>query len=109
MAMFRAFRGRVTGLVAAVGACATLSVLGSPARGETLESALTQAYQNNPSLNSQRAATRAIDETVPQALAGYRPKVTVTGIAGEQTSSTTTKSVSAGIGTGTYNTLAGYN
>ena len=28
----------------------------SPARSETLESALMQAYQNNPSLNSQRAA-----------------------------------------------------
>ena len=38
-----------------------------------------QAYQNNPSLNSQRAATRATDEGVPQALSGYRPKVTVTG------------------------------
>jgi outer membrane protein len=86
-----------------VAACAALSVLGSPARGETLESALVQAYQNNPSLNSQRAATRAIDEGVPQALAGYRPKVTVTGVAGEQTSSTTSK-----VG-GIYGTLAGYN
>jgi outer membrane protein len=74
-----------------------------PARAETLESALVQAYQNNPSLNSQRAATRAIDEGVPQALAGYRPKVTVTGVAGEQTSSTTSK-----VG-GIYGTLAGYN
>ena len=32
---------------------------------ETLESALTQAYQNNPSLNAQRAALRATDESVP--------------------------------------------
>ena len=42
---------------------------------ETLESALVQAYQNNPTLNSQRAAVRATDEGVPQALSGYRPKV----------------------------------
>ena len=88
-------------------ACAAASSVAVPSRADTLESALVQAYQNNPSLNSQRAATRAIDEGVPQALAGYRPKVTVTGVAGEQTSSTTTKQVTAGIGT--YNTLAGYN
>jgi outer membrane protein len=78
-----------------------------PASSDTLESALIQAYQNNPALNSQRAATRAIDEGVPQALSGYRPRVTVTGIAGEQTSSTTTKQVTAGVGT--WSTLAGYN
>jgi outer membrane protein len=95
------------GLAAAVAGCAALSVLSSPARGETLESALMQAYQNNPSLNSQRAATRAVDEGVPQALAGYRPKVTVTGIAGEQTSSTTSKTKNFGVGT--YDTIAGYN
>jgi len=54
-----------------VGGAATLS-----AHAETLELALTQAYQNNPTLNSQRAAVRATDEGVPQALSGYRPKVT---------------------------------
>ncbi len=31
----------------------------------TLESALIQAYHNNPQLNAQRAATRAVDENVP--------------------------------------------
>ena len=40
---------------------------------------LVQAYQNNPSLNAQRAALRATDENVPQALSGYRPKLSVTG------------------------------
>jgi outer membrane protein len=55
----------------------------APARAETLESALIAAYQNNPSLNSQRAAVRATDEGVPQALAGYRPKVTINGSIGE--------------------------
>ena len=42
----------------------------------TLESALIQAYHNNPQLNAQRAATRAVDENVPSALSGYRPRVT---------------------------------
>jgi len=97
----------VGGFAAGMAACAVIPLTISPARGETLESALVQAYQNNPTLNSQRAATRAIDEGVPQALSGYRPKVTVTGTGGEQTSSTTSKSITAGVGT--WSTLAGYN
>src|SRR5262245_16683544 len=44
----------------------------------TMDAALIQAYQNNPQLNSQRSATRAIDENVPTALAGYRPRVSGT-------------------------------
>src|SRR5947209_20237423 len=47
----------------------------SHARAESLESALAQAYRNNPTLNAQRAALRATDEAVPQALANYRPRV----------------------------------
>jgi outer membrane protein len=60
---------------AAVGFCATASA-------DTLEWAILQAYQNNPSLNAQRAALRAADENVPQALSGYRPKLSVTAAAG---------------------------
>ncbi|HWV41434.1 TolC family outer membrane protein [Pseudorhodoplanes sp.] len=41
----------------------------------TLEQALVQAYQNNPQINAQRALLRATDEAVPQALSGYRPRV----------------------------------
>jgi outer membrane protein TolC len=52
------------------------------ARSDTLEWALVQAYQNNPSLNAQRAALRAADENVPQALSGYRPKLAVTASGG---------------------------
>jgi outer membrane protein len=48
------------------------------ASAETLESALARAYGNNPSLNAQRANTRATDENVAQAKAGYRPRVTGT-------------------------------
>jgi outer membrane protein len=87
-----------------------LALAASPVRGETLDSALVQAYQNNPSLNSQRAATRAIDEGVPQALSGYRPRVTATAVGGEQTSSTTTKNPPTTAGAqATYATIAGYN
>jgi outer membrane protein len=50
----------------------------SGAAADTLEWALVQAYQNNPSLNAQRASLRATDENVPQALSGYRPKLSVT-------------------------------
>src|SRR5687767_7145530 len=57
--------------------------LAVPAYADTLESALIQAYQNNPTLNSQRAAVRATDEGVPQALAGYRPRVSATGSVGQ--------------------------
>jgi len=68
----------------------------SPACADTLESALIQAYQNNPSLNSQRAAVRATDEFVPQALSGYRPKVTVNGSAGDLYQDSTTKVTTPG-------------
>ncbi len=54
----------------------------SDAAADTLEWALVQAYQNNPSLNAQRAALRATDENVPQALSGYRPKLSVTAQGG---------------------------
>jgi outer membrane protein len=67
-----------TGVRRAVCAAAIAAALGFPhsATAETLESVLAQAYRNNPTLNAQRAALRAVDETVPQALANYRPRVT---------------------------------
>jgi outer membrane protein len=68
----------------AVGGTAFAVVAGccANASADTLEWALVQAYQNNPSLNAQRAALRAADENVPQALSGYRPKLSLTGAAG---------------------------
>jgi outer membrane protein len=61
---------------------AAMGALCAQAAADTLEWALVQAYQNNPSLNSQRAALRVIDENVPQALSGYRPKVSFTAVGG---------------------------
>ena len=46
-----------------------------PARCETISGALAAAYRGNPDLNQQRAATRASDEGVARAKAGYRPHV----------------------------------
>ncbi len=54
------------------------------ATADTLPGALALAYQNNPQVNSQRAATRATDESVPIALSGYRPTVSATAQLGEQ-------------------------
>lgn len=91
-------------------AVATVAFLGSPfavAQADTLESALIQAYQNNPTLNAQRAAVRATDENVPQALSGYRPRISVTASGGEQSLLTTTKVNTTN--PATYQTQSGYN
>ncbi len=71
----------------------TSSLLASSAavHADTLNGALTNAYQNNPQINSQRAVVRQTDEQVPQALAGYRPTVSATANAGEQFTNTTSK------------------
>jgi outer membrane protein len=91
----------LTRLVAVFAATTTLSVVPLHAvLADTLEGALAQAYQNNPSLNAQRAALRAVDEGVPIALSGYRPRITGTITAGATGQSQTTRSISpAGVGT----------
>lgn len=53
--------------------CAVSSA--NPAYAESLTGAMLRAYESNPVLNSGRAQLRAIDETVPQAQAGMRPRV----------------------------------
>lgn len=54
------------------------------ASAEDLMQALTDAYQTSPVLEAQRAALRATDEGVAQALSGWRPQVTATGTYGRQ-------------------------
>ncbi|MBM7853203.1 outer membrane protein [Methylopila capsulata] len=63
---------------------AALSFGGTAAQAQTLEGALSRAYQGNPTLNAQRAQVRATDEQVPQALSGYRPTISATVDAGFQ-------------------------
>jgi outer membrane protein len=66
----------------AVIAAAGLLAAGHPATAQTLTEAFAYAYNNNPQLLAQRAALRATDESVPQALSSWRPTVTFTGSAG---------------------------
>ena len=53
--------------------------LGAAASAQTLTQALSSAYASHPTLLAARAALRATDEGVPQALSGWRPTVSVTG------------------------------
>lgn len=59
-------------------------VVVSGAHAETLNEALQRAYNNNPSLNSSRANLRAVDENVPLAKAGMRPRVSINSYLGAQ-------------------------
>jgi outer membrane protein len=48
-------------------------------RAETLADAIALAYQSNPTLQSQRALQRELDETYVQARVGWRPTASATG------------------------------
>jgi len=54
------------------------------AQAQSLNEVFSAAYNNNPTLLAARAALRATDEGVPQALSGWRPTVNVTGEYGRQ-------------------------
>src|SRR5215470_7188928 len=70
--------------------------VGTGAGYATMDGALIEAYRNNPQLNSQRAATRAVDEGVPTALSGYRPRVAGTASVTENYLETLTKNQTPG-------------
>ena len=65
-------------------ALGALLAQGAGAEAQTLTDALVLAYRSNPALLAERAAVRAQDETVAQALSGWRPTVTVTVNGGRQ-------------------------
>ena len=71
----------------AIGLAAALAA-GGPARAETrtLAEALAAVYSNQPALQAARAQLRSVDENVPQALAGWRPQVSMSANAGWQDS-----------------------
>ena len=74
--------------------CSTLCVIFcADARAETMSGALAKAYGYNPDLNQQRAATRAADEGVPRATAGWRPVLSATSSIG----AASTKTVDRGV------------
>ncbi len=71
--------GRIAGSLAIVAGLA-----GSlPAMAQSLEEALIQAYQSNPTLSAARAQLRATNERVPQALSNWRPLVEAQGSGGK--------------------------
>ncbi|MDO9707844.1 TolC family outer membrane protein [Paracraurococcus lichenis] len=69
-------------LATALSASAALCAGAPQAAAQTLAEALAQAYSNNPTLLAARAQLRAVDENVPQALAGWRPTVSISSTAG---------------------------
>ena len=69
------------GAILAMGVVASL-------KAETLFEALAIAYATSPSLQAARAAVRSSDEGVPQALAGWRPTVSINSSIGLQKSET---------------------
>lgn len=48
---------------------------GAAVSAETLQGALAKAYYQSPTINAQRSGVRAVDENVPRALSGYRPRI----------------------------------
>lgn len=72
----------LVGFLAAGTVVAALTA-GLPVRAQTLEEALIQTYQTNPTLSAARAQLRATNERVPQALSGWRPLIEATGSAGK--------------------------
>jgi outer membrane protein len=71
--------------------CLTAMMAAAPALAAppgTLTQALVEAYENNATLQEQRATLRATDEGVPTALAGWRPTVEVQGTFGPVTGTT---------------------
>lgn len=64
-----------------VSSVALFGLVSTPIAGlaENIQSAMAAAYQNNPTLNAQRAATRVADEAVAIAKSGWRPTVSASG------------------------------
>lgn len=81
-------------LAPALAALVAFAALTGQAGAQPLDSALASAYVNNPTLNAQRAGTRAVDETVPQALSGYRPTLFANGYIGPEYSKLKSQGIS---------------
>ncbi|MFG1480823.1 TolC family outer membrane protein [Xanthobacter sp. V4C-4] len=81
MSLATSIRRNVFAFLAGFGGIA-LSV--TVAGAQPLDAALAAAYVNNPTLNAQRAGTRATDENVSKALSGYRPTLSGSVSAGPE-------------------------
>jgi outer membrane protein len=78
-----ATRGTILKATTATAVLAAFLTLALPANAQSIEEALANAYRTNPELLAQRAALRATDETVPQALSQWRPSITLSGNTGK--------------------------
>ena len=94
---------RSSAVAIALASVSWLAVSAGAASAETLQEALALAYRTNPTLLAQRANQRALDETIAQARAGYRPTIDVTAGA----SYTRTDIRGSGAGTGVTDTDSG--
>jgi len=56
-----------------------LAGMSFPALAQSLEAALAHAYRANPDLNAARANTRGVDQGVPTAASGLRPRISASG------------------------------
>lgn len=66
--------------------CVCLGLMAAmPVHAETLEAAMVQAYQTNPSFQKQQARLRAVDEGVPLAKSGQRPTFDFNAQVGQST------------------------
>lgn len=88
---FRPVSKRLDKLLRSAAAAAVLAgglLLADTLSAETLEQALSSAYTYNPRIDAERARLRAIDESVPQAMAGYRPFIDANADIGAQRTTT---------------------
>ncbi len=70
-------------LLSILGSLALAMAAAPEAAGQTMEQALVAAYQGNPTLLAQRAALRATDEGVSQAVSGWRPVLSASASIGK--------------------------
>ena len=75
---------RMRGLLGAALAAMLWPSAGGASHAETMNAALARAYEGNPDLNQTRASVRARDEEAPKALAGMRPRASITANAGPE-------------------------
>lgn len=75
-----------------IGVPAAALLAANPLGAQTLQEALAMAYNNNATLLAARAQLRAVDEGVPQALAGWRPSVVLNANAGWTAQNTSSRS-----------------
>lgn len=86
--------GRIVGV--ALSTLALCAAWGFPSHAETLQNALSSAYQYNPQLDAERARARATDENVSQAHGQFRPTITGNGSVAYQNQQTNPSSPTNG-------------